>query len=295
MVIWLFSAISCFNRLTVQDDYFTGMKYMGVNAGHSYPTSNWLKFVKRFGVNAYRIFVTMIYNLRTFIGTSRWGQDLNGAQVNNREAFQTAINQLRSPAGHNISQSWTNPVKWSSIFDNFAKFREDDVTGNLTFTLSKLNELGIEPLLVLQIGCEGPGTYFEFSTMADSESYWAERWELYKYSYANAVWSWSKKVSMIEFYNEPDLSLGKCLTPDQYVDYLLIRALSIKNAYSDLNQENPNESVQLNLMGPALARGTYGGDSQRYLGDITIKYNRVISITLFEYISTFASYLKGCI
>ena len=81
---------------------------------------------------------------------------------------------------------------------------------------------------------------------------------------------------MIEYYNEPDLELSTTsagLNYIQYIDYMQVRALCIRNAYADWNAADPNQQVQVNVLGPVAARLTYGGDPTQYLGQIAIQNN----------------------
>jgi hypothetical protein len=81
---------------------------------------------------------------------------------------------------------------------------------------------------------------------------------------------------MIEFYNEPDKSLSGCLTADLYKEYYLVRSLSIRHAYADLNKEDPENAVPANVCAAGFARSGYGGDPSRYLGDVSVQNNKVI-------------------
>ena len=236
--------------------------------GHSSLKGNWLKFFERLGVNAARRFVSSASNLRTFIGTTKWGQNLNGVLVQTQSDFTKAVADLRTPNGRNPSYNWLNPVKWSSIF-NYMSQVSQKIYGSDENTLNSLNSLKINTLLVEEIACSG--TKFEFTTLDRTTSaYWSERWELYKQSYAMAVWAYNKGVKMIEFYNEPDLDLGTCLTADKYKEYYFVRSLSIQNAYADLNSLNTNK-LDVKIVASAFARKTYGGDSTQYLGDVSVK------------------------
>jgi len=75
---------------------------------------NWLKFVKRLGVNAARFFVNPILNVNQFTGNI-WGHDLNNNTINNSSMFWSAISQLRTPNGRNASYPWANPFKWNAL------------------------------------------------------------------------------------------------------------------------------------------------------------------------------------
>ena len=122
-------------------------------------------------------------------------------------------------------------------------------------------------LAVQNINCK----VFNFeSKNVTSATYWHERWELYKHSYALAVWARTFKIQLIEFYNEPDFDLGVCLDSEQFLDNYLIRSLSIQNAYNDFNR---NEATQVNVkvLASAFATKLYGGDPNKNLGQICVK------------------------
>ena len=141
-------------------------------------------------------------NLKTFIGTTNWGKNLNGLLVNNRQDITYAIADLRTLNGRNQNYNWVNPVQWSTIINQINQVSQD-IYGSDENSMNKLNSINITTLVVQHIGCTS-STSFSFSSMNNADSnYWAERWELYKFSYAMAVWAWGKGVTMIEFYNEP--------------------------------------------------------------------------------------------
>jgi hypothetical protein len=146
--------------------------------------------------------VSSISNLRTFIGTTNWGKNLNGVTVNNRLDFQNSIADLRTLNGRNQNYNWVNPIQWTTIINNINKVSQD-IYGSDENSITKLNSINISTLVVQHIGCTS-STSFSFLSMNTTDpSYWAERWELYKFSYAMAVWAWGKGVTMMEFYNEP--------------------------------------------------------------------------------------------
>ena len=200
----------------------------------------------------------------------------NSQNIINQPSFNWAVQTLRSQRDNT---SWWNLINSLKIDDYFNRNQSNSPSiGTNKNTIESLYSLGISTLFVQQIGCsKGPGTQLEFTTMNESSNfYWAERWELYKFSYALALWARLKNVNMIEFYNEPDLSLDDCLNADLYKEYYLVRARSIQDAYSDVNSvQNESGQMKVNLMASAFARVTYGGNSSKYLGDVTVKNNNV--------------------
>ena len=229
-----------------------------------------MKFLERLGVNSARRFIKAMPDLRNFIGAADWGKDLNGILVKDKKTFDNAIQTLRTKNGRSLSYAWNKPVKWSLIL----KYMSSDmgIHGSDDFVLTKLTDMGISLLAVEGIGCSG--TYFEFESMDSASSvYWSERYELYKQSYAMAVYSHNKGIQMIEFFNEPDLALGTpCLDVNKFLDFYKIRSLSIQNAYEDLNNEMlPQKRINIKVVASAFARRTYGGDVTRYLGEAVVK------------------------
>ena len=208
-------------------------------------------------------------DLRTFIGTTNWGKDLNGGLVSSKVLFFNAIASLRTTNGRSFSYPWNTPVKWAQIFKYMNTV--SGVHGSDDDTISKLRGLGISLLAVEGIDCGG--TTLKFTTTDSSSStYWKERWELYKQSYAMAVYSYNKGIRMIEFFNEPDLNLGTCLDVNEFKDFYMIRSLSIQHAYEDLNKENSADTkISVQVVASAFARKTFGGDTTRYLGDVVIQ------------------------
>ena len=251
--------------------------YMNSNIkkGHSSIKGNWLKFFNRLGVNAARRFVNSMSDLRKFIGTTNWGQNLNGLIVSNQNGFNTAIGSLRSINGRNLNFGWKNPVKWSSIFAYMNS--SSGIYGADEDSLNKLSSINVSSLLVESMGCSGTNLIF-LSVDPSSTVYWSERWELYKLSYAMAVWTWTKNVKAIEFYNEPDLDLGtSCLSnASVFIDFYKIRSLSIQNAYEDMNNMNPTKKLNVEILASAFAKKTYGGDITNYLGEIVVKNQNFI-------------------
>ena len=226
--------------------------------------------MNRLGVNGARLFVNPVTNLRSFIGAS-FGKNLNGLNVSSRSDFYAAIASLRTLNGRNSTYPWKNPVKWQTLFNLIASVTQP-LYGSDEYTILRLNNLNIKTLVVQPISCSN----FQFFSMDNSNPvYWSERWELYKHSYALAIWARSRCVSMIEFYNEPDIDLGSCLDANRYKELYQIRSLSIQNAYSDYNSMSVNK-INVQIAASAFARITYGGNATRYLGDLSVQNNNFI-------------------
>ena len=230
--------------------------------------------MQRLGVNSARLFITPVSDLRKFIKKLEWGFNLEGEKVNNSVKFHESIMKLRSENGRNQSYPWRNPVKWNSINQNIMKITRK-IYGSDENSVKILNKIGVSLLAVLEVKCK----QFDLSTMDNfKEEYWMERWELYKYSYALAIWARRKRIELIEFYNEPDLDLNSCLDSNEFLDIYQIRSLSIQQAYLDINQneDKNNEKIEPKILASAFARKTYNGDLTKYLGELVINYNNYI-------------------
>jgi hypothetical protein len=239
----------------------------------------------RLGVNAIRLFANQPSTLKQT--AKDFGKNINGQQVSELNGFNNAVNQLRTSNRQNAysSAGQTNPIDWPGILAKFDSV--NSFTGSTSNTLKTLRNMGMSLLLVQEIGCgTGPGTSFQFSTFNNSTSmYWEERWELYKLSYGLAAWARDNSVNFIEFYNEPDLDLGDCLTAEAYKDFYLIRSKSIQEAYADINSRSSSGAVQVNVAASAFAKATYNGSLSDYLGEYTVRQNNVsekINSIIFE-------------
>ena len=233
--------------------------------GVSSLNGNWLKFMDRLGANAVRIFVEPVPTLNNFLSKNNnlKGHDLNSNIIKNNESFQEAMTLLRSSNGRNFTYPWSNPFPWKYLYAEIEKITP--YSGNILNTITMLKSIGIKNILLTQhIGSSSSPVHFTFSTLDPKNgTYWAEAWDLYQFSYAEALWAWSHNISLIEFYNEPDLQLGLTMDYRQYMQYYFIRCLSIQHLYQDMNVANPNSQVNVNLVASAFARATYGGDSSQ--------------------------------
>jgi hypothetical protein len=231
--------------------------------------------MSRLGVNSVRLFLVQPRFARP--AESTFGRDLNNSLVSNRTEFNTAIDDLRRTYGKSISTvyQFANPINWTQAFAEFTKV--NSFLGSAQNTIKSLAAMGLSTLLVQQTSCvKGPGTQFNFSTFDNSTSaYWAERWELYKFSYILAVWARSNLVEAVEFYNEPDLDLSSCLNLSIYRDIYLLRGMSIQHAYEDMNGQINGSRVRANVVAAGFAMVTYGGNSTKYLGEYTVQNRNV--------------------
>ena len=230
----------------------------------------------RLGSNAARVFVEPVTTIQGFLANNKnkWGADLNGNNVTNNASFQTAVTTLRSANGRNTAYPWTNPFPYAALYSAIATV-SNPIYGSSESIIDSLRSIGIMNILVAQhIGSSASAVSFSFSTLdPTTTAYWAEAWEVYQFSYAEAMWAWNKGISFIEYYNEPDVQLGATMNYQQYLQYYLIRALSIQNLFADMNAANPTNQVPVNVVASAFAKATYGGDVTQYLGDVTVNNN----------------------
>ena len=202
-------------------------------------------------------------------GALAWGTSMSGAAVGSISAYTSAVSNLRTWAGHNPANAgnWVYPPPYALIdwWNN-----QGDQTGfswqvagppayviNATYA-----NLGYRPLVVAHLGCGS----FSFSTIDPTNpTYWAEHWELYKFTYAAAQWLYKYNITKVELHNEADLSgnnqcmnplssntiaaasafnsaTGNNLTVYQYVnaywaDYFAVRSVATQDAYADANAD----------------------------------------------------------
>lgn len=228
--------------------------------------------MKRLGNNACRVFIEPAPTIKGFLDQNNavYGQDLQGNNVTTNASFQLAVATLRSTNGRNFTYPWSNPFPWTNLYTLIASVA-NPIYGSSESIIDSLRNIGIDNILVTEhIGSSGSAVQFLFSTLNPATTtYWTEAWVLYQFSYAEAMWAWSKGISFIEYYNEPDVQLGATMNATQYLQYYLIRSLSIQNLYEDMNAANPNNQVPVNVVASAFAKATFGGDPTQYLGDIT--------------------------
>lgn len=149
--------------------------------------------MQRLGVNGARAFLTSLWgsSLQSFVGGSTaWGNSLQGTPVTNLTAFQAAVAELRSPAGHDPAQSssFRFPVRWDKFDTKWTTTdvsnKADEQEGNHNATLATLRQIpGMSPPLVV-ISC-GLGSVRN-GTLLDNTTgdYWRSHWEVYKHFYA---------------------------------------------------------------------------------------------------------------
>ena len=150
--------------------------------------------------------MTSTSDLRKFIGDASWGKNLNGSLVTNRDNFLSSAKMLRTPSGR-TEVGWANPFKWTQMYKEIGTV-SSSIYGSDESTINSLLSIKIKTLVVQSIGCFS-GAKITFQSLDPEDStYWSERWEYYRFSYAMAVWALGKEVNMIEIFNEPDIALG---------------------------------------------------------------------------------------
>ena len=202
-------------------------------------------------------------------GALAWGTSMSGAAVTNISTYTAAVSDLRSWAGHNPANAgnWVYPppyalIDWWNNQGDQTGFSWQ-VTGPPSYVINATYaNLGYRPMVVAHLGCGS----FSFSTIdPTSPTYWAEHWELYKFTYAAAQWLYKYNITKVELHNEADLSgnnacmnpgnantiaaatafntaTGSSLTVYQFVnaywaDYFSVRSVATQDAYADLNSD----------------------------------------------------------
>lgn len=267
----------------------------GINLGHKAPEdTTWTAFLSRLGVNGARMFGgggVGSYSSISTVGANITGWALGkstlGTVVTTSAEFDAAVAALSETPAHTPKPAaGTAPafaLPWAAIDTNF-EFRDNSggvstwSAGTIDNTISTLYKLGIEPLLVQQLGCsDGPALAKKMftSTSSSDPTYWPERFEVYKHGYAIASWAWRRNISKLELANEPDFTSNNlpCFCEGAvWLDFFLVRALAAKNAYADLNSDLatgkatvanglcapagcPPEAVPLNVLSSAYAGG----------------------------------------
>ena len=136
-------------------------------------------------------------SIRSTVGSSSWGKDMNGAPVTTLAQWQAAVAQLRTPAGRNpaFASTFANPPVWSvvegalALTDNSSPSNAIDANPNAT--VASLASLGLVPLAVTQISCKSFDFVFDSPT---DPGYFGERWELYKHQYVLSRWLYVRGI-----------------------------------------------------------------------------------------------------
>jgi hypothetical protein len=233
---------------------------IGINLGHRDPEDpTWPAFLQRLGTNAARTFgaggvPTGSTLMAVGANVTGWvmGKATDGTIVTTNAEFLSAITALSVTAAHTPKPASGAPVfalPWAAV-DAAIAIRDASsgvssyTAGSVDGAVATLAQLNIQPLLVQQIGCssgpDGAGKMMFSSMDPTNSTYWSQRWELYKHSYVVASWAWRRGVKMIEPENEPDFTANNVpcwCTAAIWYDFILIRSLSIKNAYDDLNAD----------------------------------------------------------
>ena len=115
--------------------------------------------------------------LQSFVGTTAWGTDLQGAAVRNSAAFLAAVGQLRTPALHTPATAafaaLPNPPKIAALAALLSTGGSGPTDSSMSLTVSLMQSIGLEPLVVDWLTCG----VFAFSTLDQNNgTYWAEHW-----------------------------------------------------------------------------------------------------------------------
>jgi hypothetical protein len=215
----------------------TGPLYLGYNQGHFMPGSNTAAWVKRAGINCFRIWASPSF-YEPSDDLAPWGDGVTSlASFNARKAA------LRANPENTSYINW--PV-WNNLFENAVQTGRNKCT--LNYMLGALKSQGIQVQAVLgRTGWTQPGT-------------WADRWEHWQCYYAMAYhMAKNYDVALYETFNEPDLTDG----PEQseYVEWLRFAADAIRCAVVDVNSRFGKQLVPL-VLAPTIthiidSRGNY--------------------------------------
>jgi hypothetical protein len=97
-----------------------------------------------------RVFVNSATGISTFVGSTNFGKDMNGAVVDTLAKFNAAVAALRTPNGRDPSYAWPLPTRWAKLETDLAG--NSSITGNYNNTVHGMKELGMEPLMVIAVG-----------------------------------------------------------------------------------------------------------------------------------------------
>ncbi len=159
--------------------------------------------MKRLGNNAARVFIEPVVTIQGFLSNNHntWGLDLQGNNVTSQTAFDTAIATLRTPNGRSATYAWSNPFPYTALFTSIAT-GTTAIYGNSEYIINSLKGIGVTNILLAEhIGSSGSNVHFVFSTLdPTTTTYWTEAWELYQFSYAEALYAWNKVSSGCFFF-----------------------------------------------------------------------------------------------
>jgi len=173
--------------------------------------------------------------------SANYGSDLNNAPVTSATTFNSAVALLRSADGSGrnaTSTRYVYPAAWSTVEANMAttdlSSASSELVGNPTATLAALQVFGgISTLAVNGLTC---GLFAFASLDPASATYWGERWELYKHQYVLSGYAWTRGVTRIEYWNEPDLN-ANCINGSTWIEHVTLRSKAIHDAFADFNAD----------------------------------------------------------
>ena len=151
--------------------------------------------MKRLGNNAARVFIEPVDTIQGFLSNNKntWGLDLNGINVTSNATFQAAVATLRTANGRNATYPWANPFPYTALNTLIATVVEP-IYGSSDNIITSLKNIGLTTILLAEhIGSSGSNVHFVFSTLdSTTTTFWTEAWELYQFSYAEALYAWNK-------------------------------------------------------------------------------------------------------
>lgn len=130
-------------------------------------------------------------------------------------------------------------------------------SGSPSDTIARLTSSGIKVLGLWHVTCRNlPLTTSDRASV----TYWAERWELYRWFYLGGRFFAGAGVEDIELYNEPNLQ--DCIPAGVFLDDIRVRSLALQHAFEDHNRRTGNSRraviIGPSISAPRLDYGTHG-------------------------------------
>ena len=264
---------------------------MGVGFGFAYPSNNLFHWLDYLGPSFVRTFfhpfidsnspANNTAHWKAFASNSwsseraekygdQYGVSFSGEEVNSRDAYVRAVEDLRSrmrSKGPSMGVTQflkdTHPaVLWEQLMWPMERSAIGITLmqqGIPEEYLKKLRGANIDVMAVWDLDCrELP---FE-SVDASSPIYYKERFENYRLMYIGSVWMAEQGITKIELYNEPDKD-ADCMDAERWRDDVRIKSDAVQNAFADVMPERQPE-----LIAPATAASfstNYGSEIFNYM------------------------------
>lgn len=291
------------------------MATMGLGAGTMLGSSNFIPWLQYLKPTAIRYFVTSINNWEAFITArfqSAWGSGFFGKiSVTDQTTWSAAVDQLRqassSPGQPNIFD-WIQTdetVRWSQFVRTLTRDNPSDTgqlpqsmicSGNPTENIPNLQAAGFDILALWHVTCKNLQLK---SSDRNSQVYWQERWELYRWFYLGGRFFAQNNIKNIELYNEPDND--PCLNDKTWLDEVRVRSLALQQAYIDNKSWSGGQSLSApNLICPPMSSpkfdtGTAGSAYGRLaVQDIHTQFPALTSVSTYWNSKAFSYHQYNC-